>query len=190
MPDTAAITSPALPEEWAEVVTPEGCTAIVPSPATRRLQTRVAAALAIAVFGASALFVHDAVEDHAHFAFAAIAVAAAIALGLGTVWLARGRNEWRIESGRLVLQQRFGDQLTEKFSATRLLLSTHVDSDGDDWFELTALTADADASEVGRWRDRARRKRIAHRMNDDAVPRRLGLWLAERARIALEDRTR
>ena len=36
---------------------------------------------------------------------------------------------------------------------------------------------------VGRWRDRTQR------MNDDAVPRRLGLWLAQRAQIPLDDRT-
>jgi hypothetical protein len=88
-----------------------------------------------------------------------------------------------------VLQQRFGASVTEKFPATRLLLATHEDSDGDEWFELFALSEAADPSAVGRWRDRKQRKRIAKRINDDAVPRRLGLWLAQRARIPLDDRT-
>jgi hypothetical protein len=182
--------SPALADEWAEVSTPEGRSALAPSPATRKLQTRVAALVALLAWSVTAAFLHGAASDTAWLPAALLGVAVSAALGFGVVWLARGRNEWRIEAGSLVLQRRFGNRVTERFRAARLALTWHEDSDGDDWYELEARSADA-APEPALFAPfgRAQRRRIVRRMNDDATPRRLGLWLAERTGIPLDDRT-
>ena len=171
-------------------LTPEGRSALVPSPATRALQTRVALILLIAALGITAVFIDAAADDPSWRTPALLAAAVSIALSAWVSWLARGRNEWRIEAGSLVLQRRFGDRVTERFRATRLSLTQSADSDGDDWYALDAVS-DAAATEpaVSAAIDRKHRRRIVRRMNDDATPRRLGLWLAKRAGIPFDDRT-
>jgi hypothetical protein len=172
--------SASLPDEWAEIATPEDCSALVPSPATRRLQIRVAALVALLACIVTAAFFHGAAADSSWLAAALLGAAASTALGAWVGWLAWIRNEWRIEAGSLVLQRRLGNRVTERFRATRLALTWREDSDGDDWYELEAR-----ADGVGR----TQRRRIVHSLNDDATPRRLGMWLAQRAGIPLDDRT-
>jgi hypothetical protein len=174
--EVASPLAPALPGEWAEITTPEGRIAIAPSPSMRALQTRVAAGFAVAALGILAAFLSGTAGDRSWLATAMIAIGATAALGTGLWWLASARNEWRVEPGAVVLQRRVGDRVTERFRATQLALTQREDSDGDDWFALEARSGGA-------------RRRIVHRMNDDSVPRRLGLWLAERTGIPLEDRT-
>ena len=99
---------PSLPEAWAEVATPEGGIALVPNPATRRAQTRVAAFFALAALGMTAVFGYGTAEDPSWLSPALISGGCAAALAAGTAWLAAGRNEWRVEPGRLVYQRRFG----------------------------------------------------------------------------------
>ena len=62
------------------------------------------------LLGATAVFVNGAAGDPSWLVAALIGAAATVALGVGVAWLALGRNEWRIEPGRLVLQRRFGDR--------------------------------------------------------------------------------
>jgi len=181
--------SPALPEEWTEVATPEGGFALAPNPRTRALPKRVAAVVACVLIVATAVFMNGAAGDPSWLVAALVGTATTAALCAGVAWLELGRNEWRIESGRLVLQRRFRDRVTERFHATRLALTESADSDGDDWFELLALREGATAAIFPTRGDRRNRRRIVRRMNDDAVPRRLGLWLATRAGIPLDDHT-
>jgi len=105
--------------------------------------------------------------------------------------LSRARDEWRIESGSLVLQRRVDERLTERFHATRLALVRTEDSDGDDWYELQARcdTPAEQSASAATPSERANRRRIVRRMHDDSVPRRLGLWLARRTHIPLDDQT-
>jgi len=65
------------------------------------------------------------------------------------------------------------------------------DDGGDEWFELEANSeATANIGEIATVRpDRKQRRRIVQRMNDDAIPRRLGIWIAQRAGIPIDDRT-
>lgn len=183
--------APALPDEWAEVSTPEGWAALAPSPATRALQRRVVAVLASVALGVTAVFVRGTVMNPSRLPLALIGAAITSALAAGALWLARGRYEWRLESGCIVLLRRFDDRVTELFRATRLTLTSREDSDGDEWFELEANSeATANIGEIATVRpDRKQRRRIVQRMNDDAIPRRLGIWIAQRAGIPIDDRT-
>lgn len=178
----------ALPPGFEEIVTPEGERALIPDRAIRRRQAGVAAVAAAAM---AALAVGTAVAGQSGLVARAIAAtvlgALAVLLGWGTVWLARGRMEWRIGSGRITLRRRFGDEARDVFAAQRLELTTRSDSDGDDWFTLEGIAADDAFVEIGR--KAPQRRTITKVMNDPIVPRRLGEWLAQRADVKFEDRS-
>jgi hypothetical protein len=97
----------------------------------------------------------------------------------GVIWLARERMEWRIGSGRIVLQRRFGASVSDQFTAESLELTSTRDSDSDEWYTLDAVGADA-AGKPGR-------KRLHRTMTDPTVPRHLGAWLAMRASMPYAD---
>lgn len=185
-----------LPAGWQETLTPEGTAVLVPDLKTR---ARQAFAVGFAAFVASvvALLLTAGATRSLRLLPPAI-VTAALSAGLiaGTVWLARGRMEWRLGSGRIVLQRRYGGSVRELFEATRLELTISSDSDGDQWFELegVAPTAEAPAAETGAWAtavaERRHRRRIHHVMSDGTNPRQLGQWLSRRADLPFADLTR
>ena len=188
----AAQETGALPEGWQEAVVPEGGCALVPDPARRRRQARVAAGAAMAL-GAGALWlVLKATNDLALAPLAAMACAAAAGLAWGALWLWRGRQEWVLGSGRILLRRRFGPRLRDVFEARSLELVVFSDGDGDTWYGLEALAA-AEPEPVAPWTRRRgatrSRRPIAHSIRDPVVPRRLGAWLAQRAGLPLRDRT-
>ena len=191
--DAGAPDEATLPEGWEAIITPEGERALVPKLALRRTQARLAGVATAALGLVTVMVGYAAVREWEFIALAALTLAATIAAGWGCVWLARGRNEWRIGSGRLVLRRRFGAQVRDLFEARRLELTVSSDSDGDEWFDLEAV-GDPSASpepatalrQVGR---PTNRRSIARVMTDPTVPRRLGAWLARAADLPLEDRT-
>jgi hypothetical protein len=168
--------SEALPSGWQTAVAPEGGMLLVPAVGTRRRQ---ALALTLGAAGAWAValaLARDTPRNPSLGALAAMVLAAACWLAWKCVWLWRGRNEWRIEPGRLTRQRRFGARLTVRGEATRLELNERTDGDGDRWYELDAV-ADAGA-----------RHRLMQAIHDDTDPRLLGQWLARQAGIPLDDR--
>ena len=188
-----------LPDGWSEAVTPEGIPALVPDPALRSKQSRVVGSIAFVFATGTPFAANAAIRNPSLLPLAIVLAALSAGLAWGAVWLARGRMEWRLGSGRIVLQRRFGSDVRELFTGTRLELSMTTDSDGDPWFELEALSAEAAAEAsaapagVAGWPrargNRRNRRPIVRTMNDDAVPRRLGAWLAHRADLPLVDRT-
>jgi hypothetical protein len=118
----------------------------------------------------------DTLRNPSFGALAAMTLAAACWLAWKCVWLLRGRNEWRIESGRLTLQRRFGERVTVRGVAERLELTERTDGDGDPWYELGAVGGDGT------------RHRLMQTLRDATGPRLLGQWLAQRARVPLDDR--
>jgi hypothetical protein len=186
----------ALPGAWQEVVSPEGLPVLIGDPVARRWQTRIAAAVAVAAATVTTLLARSAVADFTLLPLALMGLAASAGLMWAAVRLARGRVEWRLGSGRIVEQRRFGGRVEERFVATRLELTASSDSDGDEWFRLEALAAEAESHGAAGnpWNRRAAgqrrlRRTIAQAIHDDSVPRRLGRWLARRADLPLVDRT-
>ena len=199
-PEAASAPAPELPAGWADVLTPEGVVALTRDPAIRRRQAAVLAALTLAA-GAITLFSMRLGEDSAgRWSLALVSGLAALALGAGTLWLAFGRNEWCLTSGRLVLQRRLLSRVSVRFIARGLELSMSTDSDGDEWFALDATALPPDPSSpppdaavivMGRAvRTKPEVRRIARGMNDASVPRALGRWLADRGRVPFLDWTR
>ena len=184
-----------LPGQWQEIITPEGERVLVPNLATRRVQARVAAGFAMVAAALAFAIGRAAVRDLALVPGAILALAAAGALGWGTAWLVRGRNEWRIGSGRLVLRRRFGARVEERFEARRLELTVSSDSDGDDSFVLEAVgepVAGPGAASDPALRTAppsARRRAIARAVHEPSMPRALGEWLARAADVPFEDRS-
>jgi hypothetical protein len=98
-----------------------------------------------------------------------------------SLWLYRGRKEWRIERGRLVHQRRYADEVTELAEARALELTESADNDGDQWYTLAAILTDRPNQKPGQ------RATIHKTIHDPTEPRNFGLWLARRAAIPLRD---
>ncbi|MGH7729981.1 MAG: hypothetical protein ACRENJ_01885 [Candidatus Eiseniibacteriota bacterium] len=184
-----------LPEQWQDLITPEGERVLVPNLATRRTQARVAAGAAMVAAGFAFVIGRAAMGDLSLLPGAILALAAAGALGWGAAWLARGCHEWRIGSGRLVLRRRFGARVQDRFEARRLELTVTSDSDGDDSYTLEGV-GEAEAGGVAgpAWSSRpgrpaGKRRAIARALHDPSMPRSLGEWLARTAGMPFEDRT-
>ena len=184
-------TARGLPGEWAEIITPEGERALVANPATRRKQARFTSMLTLFLVAVTFVVAREVVHRRDLIIPTLILLAFTIALTVGTLWLARGRWEWRIGSGRLTLRKRYGSNVREVFEARRLRLEMTTDSDGDPWYELVALADAAPAPKpaaIG-WRtaEPRTRRRIARVMNDGTEIRALGAWLAHAAGLDLDD---
>ena len=153
-PDRAAVVT--LPPGWAECLTAEGGVAVAPDPTVRARQARVLGVSTLIVASVTFLsarqWLQGPVGLHEPGLLSLAIVFGTVALGFlaGTVWLARGRNEWRVDRGRIVLQRRFGDDVSERFVATALELTLTNDSDGDEFFTLKALSGPAVGSETSR----------------------------------------
>jgi hypothetical protein len=92
-----------------------------------------------------------------------------------SLWLYRGRKEWRVERGRLVHQRRYGGEVTELAEARALELTEATDTDGDCWYSLAALVNGKPVT-------------ILKTIHDPTAPRHLGLWLSQRAAIPFQDK--
>lgn len=184
---------PSLPAGWQEILTPEGTTVLVPDPVRRSKDARALGVVALVLATGSLLLFRAALAAPGLWPLTILGAVATAGLIWGTVWLAQGRIEWRIGSGRIVRQRRFRDQVREQFEATALELTSTSDSDGDEWISVEALAPEAVAmvaSGAPRRFEQWKHRRCIHKtMGDDATPRRIALWLAERAGLPLADRT-
>jgi hypothetical protein len=182
-----------VPDAWQEIVTPEGERALVPDPDVRARQARVAGVFALVLAAATFAIARTIPGNPAAWAPALVVFALTLGATAGGVWLARGRWEWRIAPGRLTLRRRFGAGLRDVFDGRRLVLERTTDSDGDPWYELSALADPGapPAPTLASWRSAsAKRSRSIFRlMNDDLPVRGLGAWLARETGLVLDDRT-
>ncbi|TMQ64938.1 MAG: hypothetical protein E6K79_06225 [Candidatus Eisenbacteria bacterium] len=182
----------ALPKGWAEVITPEGERAVTVDAATKRLRVRVVALAALAAGALAYGLVMESLHRVEVLPVAIIAVAGTVGVSWLTVWLARGRMEWRIGRGSLTLRRRFGSTIKDVFEGRRLELVVSRDSDSDEWIALEALGEGAAESRPEQWTrvSSKNRRRITSVLRDPSVPRLLGAWLSKAAGVPLEDRTR
>jgi hypothetical protein len=183
----------AIPKRWEEIITPGGERALVTSSATRRAQTRVASVATMCFAAVTFLVARQAFQRWDLMIAAFILLVFTAGLAAGTLWLARGRWEWRIGSGRLILRKRYGASVRDVFEGRRLMLDSTTDSDGDTWYELYAMS-DAEAaptSAVIHWRTYPPKnsRTIEKVMNDDTGVRGLASWLSQATGLPIEDRT-
>jgi len=187
-----AAASVAIPQAWEEVITPEGERALVPNLSTRRTQARVATAIAMGLAAVTFMVARESIGRPDLILGAAILFVFTVAVAAGTLWLARGRWEWRIGHGRITLRKRFGSTVRDVFEGRHLQLETSTDSDGDSSLILYAL-ADAAASAspaAVRWRSGPpKHSRIIAQSADDGSVRQLAAWLAQATGLELDDRT-
>jgi hypothetical protein len=141
----------ALPAAWQEIVGPRGESLLVPNLRTRRQQALVVAIITTACWTVAAALARASLREPTLWALTAMFGVAAIWLTRQTVWLRRGRKEWRLERGRLVWQRRLGLDVAELADARALELIESTDSDGDRHYELRAIELSAPASSVAGW---------------------------------------
>ncbi len=180
-----------LPKGWQEIITPEGERALVSDLATRKIQARVLGFVTLGMGTVALFLLGQSMGLPALLPLGLISMAASLALAWGTVWLARGRMEWRIEGGKVTLRRRFRSSVRDVFEAHRLELTIRSDSDGDDWFTLEAVAHAVDAPAAGPApiKPAKNRRGVTSSIHDPDTPRKLGAWLAGAAKIPFENRT-
>jgi hypothetical protein len=177
-----AVTSATLPAGWEEIALPEGGTALVESPATRRRYARILSAITTGL-----LLSTVGIAGGGHPLLAAVPGVFAGLFCWGAVRLGYGRHEWRWSAKRLRLDWRFRGQVRTVFEGDSLELGVSSDSDGDRWYELKAFATPTPGP--GPAPKSRKHKAIARSMGDPLEPRALGEWLALRCGIALQDNT-
>jgi hypothetical protein len=178
----------ALPEAWCETFSLERDAVLVKNPATRRKQA-ITAWIFCALLGALTLYVISGTQRRAELWVPAIVLAGfSAAAMLGAVWLSFGRDEWKLEKGRLVLQRRFGANRTTKFEAVALELFEDNSGDGGPSYELTAIEANA-PPRPSSYRTGKHRRVIYSKTDDPTEPRKFGQWLSERWQLPFADQT-
>jgi len=170
------------PSGWVELRAQDGRRVLLSDPKGRRQQAMVVAVIAFGVSCTAFSLARDTLRNPNLGALAAMSGAAAVWLIFQAIRLYRERLEWVPGQGRLILRRRRGEQLTELAGFVRLELTESADSDGDLWYELTAVRAPAER-EIP-----LRLSRLMRRIHDPDQPRLLGQWISRRAEIPLDDR--
>ena len=184
------------PAGWQEIVIPRDQRALVQDLKSRRTQALLLSGVATVVFLMAWLVLREALRDPDLLAVAAMLCVAAAWLVWKAIGLHKGRKEWRLEDGRLVLQRRFGSRVTKVLGETAALeLTERTDTDGDRWYALEAIGQQFPAK---RRRGRSAGKpdpsrketrfTLTQTLNDPTQPRHLGLWLSQRTGISFTDR--
>lgn len=185
LPDEVADLA-ALPDAWQEVTGPRGERLLVPNLQTRRKQALVVSVITSFFWTVAALLAWRSLGQPELWVLTIMVSMLAIWLARQTVWLRRGRKEWRLERGKLVWQRRFGDAVTELAEARALELTESTDSDGDRRYELRAIEMSAPAyTRVGKVRQHVPLQSALH---DPVEARCLGRWLAQQTTVPFHDR--
>jgi len=178
----------ALPTGWCELSSLERDSVLVKDPASRRKQAWTSWIVCAFLTLIPLYLLATARERADQWAAPLFSIALAAAAAWGAIWLSFGRNEWRLEKGRMVLQRRFGQNRTTRFEAVSLELIE--DNSGDDGpsYLLTAVAAGAPARTPNH--HAGKHRRTIHRHGDDPTePRNFGLWLHHRCQLPFADRT-
>ena len=180
-----------MPRGWEQIITPEGERVVVVDLATRGIQAWGAGAGALLLAAVTFVVARESLHRPDLVLAALLLLAFTVGLAAGTLWLARGRWEWRIGSGRLTLRKRFAGTVRDVFEAKRLVLEVSTDSDGDEWYALEALPAVSPPLPAGITirTSFSNRRTVARRMNDGSGVRDLGAWLARATGLEFIDRT-
>jgi hypothetical protein len=187
LPDEGTSAEPAaLPEDWQEAAGARGERLLVPNLQHRRQQAIAVAIVTGVVWTGLALLARESLREPNLWVVTLMLTVLGAWLARNTLWLLRGRKEWRIEPGRLMHQRRYADKATELCQARALELTESHDSDDDVWFHLHAI--ELSPSPLTRAGKTPKKIRITHSIHDPTKPRCLGRWLSRQAGIPLHDR--
>jgi hypothetical protein len=180
----------ALPAGWYEILSPECDAVLVKDPVVRSKQARTTWIACAGLALIPAYLLAEAQEWSqvlgTAFFFAILSGAAA----WGATWLSFGRNEWKVEKGRLLLQRRFRRNLTTRFEAVSLELDEDRSGDDGTRYLLTAVAAGAPSpTGVYVYANRKFRREIYSHSDDPTVARNFGVWLSQRCQVPFADRT-
>jgi hypothetical protein len=178
----------ALPAGWCEILSPECDAVVVKNPVVRSKQAKTTW---IVCAGLALIPAYLLAEAQQWSQVLGTAFFFAILSGLaawGATWLSFGRNEWKVEKGRLLLQRRFRRNLTPRFEAVSLELDEDRSGDDGTRYLLTAVAAGAPAP-TGVYTSRKFRREIYSTSEDPTVARNFGVWLSERCQVPFADRT-
>jgi hypothetical protein len=140
LPDEGTSAEPAaLPEDWQEAAGARGERLLVPNLQTRRQQAVAVAIVTGVVWTGLVLLARESLSEPNLWVVTLMLTVLGAWLARQTLWMFRGRKEWRIERGRLVHQRRFADEVTELCQARALELTESRDSDNDAWYHLHAI---------------------------------------------------
>lgn len=167
--------APVLPAEWRVIAAPEGGEVLVRNPAARRAGAWVAGVVGTVLGVVAATALAATPEKPAYGAVAAILAALAGFSAWGARRLARERDEWRLEKGRVVRQRRRGTRAEERGTGIGLRLSEGTDSDGDRVYRLDLQLADGGVQLLGQT------------TQEPIELRQLAAWLAARTGVAWAD---
>ncbi len=184
------------PAGWQEIVIPRDQRALVRDLKTRHTQALLLSGVAAMVSLVAWLVLREALRSPDLLAVAAMLCVAAAWLVWKAIGLHKGRKEWRLEAGKLVLQRRFGSRVTAVLGeATALELTERTDTDGDRWYALEAIGQQFSAKRrrgrsAGKPETARKEARftLSQTLNDPTEPRHLGLWLSQRIGVSLTDR--
>ncbi len=193
LPDEPADASepPALPRGWKLLTDPEGRRVLVRDLEARRKLALTLTVLTALAGTATAALAWRGQDDGNALVPAAMAAALTIGLALMQQRLARTRPEWRLDSGRLVLRRRGPSGAKDLFEAASLEIAESRDDDGDAWYELVALGADAarGGAAIARAGRRHERRTVIRELHDPRPVRAFGAWLVRETHLPLADRS-
>lgn len=162
------------PEGWTVATAEDGRPMLVTDPRARRIGALVLALFAL-FLGMAGAAVAGSAGGALPWVGAAVFGVLSLACVAGSAWLAFGRVELRPFPGQLRRVRRaFGREWTRELSPARLRLEHGRDSDGDERWNLVALGPDG-------------RQSLATGLNAPGPARHLGLWLAARMQVELEN---
>ena len=178
----------ALPAGWCEILSPECDAIVVKDPVVRSKQARTTWVVCAGLAMIPAYLLAEAQEWSQVLGTALFFAILSGLAAWGATWLSFGRNEWKVEKGRLLLQRRFRRNLTPRFEAVSLELDEDRSGDDGTRYVLTAVTAGAPPP-TGVYASRKFRREIYSKSEDPTVARNFGVWLSERCQVPFADRT-
>lgn len=183
--ESAPVPVPAvLPRGWDCEQVSFDCTLLVPS---RGVRVRQAVGVTLLALGLQAGLVLLVGQARSQPQLLPVLLMLTLITGFatwGAIWLALGRQEWRLGQGELVAQRRFAGQVRQLFAARGLELRDSSDEDGDLCYALV-LT---DLRPLSGNRPPAEGMTVLCRsihLPGDTLA--LGRWLAQRTRIPFDD---
>jgi hypothetical protein len=178
-----------LPKDWRELPSAEGESVLVKNPETRGKQALVMWIISFPLALAALYVISLLPEKPDLWAVAVILALLAAAIASGAAWLAFGRNEWVLYTGRMVLQRRFRGQRTQRFEAVALELYEDNSGDNGPSYLLNAVAANAPARSSLSPGATKQRRCIYVDGNDPTGPHNLGRWLSQRCQMPFDDQT-
>ncbi|WP_414662492.1 hypothetical protein [Horticoccus sp. 23ND18S-11] len=178
----------ALPGEWWELVSPEGDSLVLKSPAVRARVAMVVWMIFLPLALVAGYILNASLAQSSLRSLGAIVGVVAGLVGFGAYRLTYYRSEWVLGPGALTLQQRAHGRVRRQFEATALQLIEERDSEGDHWYRLYAVTT-LSAGAVSPAEARKRGREIMSRIGDPTEARNFAHWLVPRCALSFHDGT-